>query len=185
MFAHQPKAKLAACLALLLAAAAGGLAFMLYSQQRPRFLTPDPRHQRAALRGRIRSCILAISSSVAQGNSLAKLGLGIKPVAHGTYTVLGTNLWLEVAIRREPKPQELDGIDDAHLVNNAGKVFKLRGALTSRTEDQGLLRNWLVDWESKRFRSTNNPSYKLQISLPNGGPQLAEIPLGPPLMDYE
>jgi len=72
---------------------------------------------------------------------LAKLGLGIKPVAHGTYTVLGHKPVARGGIRGSLSPQELDGID-AHLVNNAGKVFKLRGAThVHEHEDQGLLRN--------------------------------------------
>jgi hypothetical protein len=75
-------------------------------------------------------------------------------------------------------PQEFDAIE-ARLVNNSGKVFKLYQGIHSREPNGSeYLGAWLVDLESKRFRSTNNPSYKLRLSLPNEGSQLAEIPLG-------
>lgn len=179
MFAHLPKAKLVAALALLLAAAAGVLVFMLCSQQRPKIL--DTRFRVTSVQAfRGTNHVVYFSNQLMGGarERLAKLGLGIKPVAHGTFTAMGTNLWVAVVYAGNLSPQELDGIE-AQLVNNAGKVFKLYQAVHSREPNtKDYLGAWLVDLDSKRFRSTNNPSYKLQLGLPNGGPQLAEIPLG-------
>jgi hypothetical protein len=109
---------------------------------------------------------------------LAKLGFPVKPITHGTFTAVGTNLWVAVVYGGSLGPQELGGVE-AQLVSSSGRTFKLyQGIRQPDPNTNHYLGAWLVDFSSQRFRSTNTPNYTLHLSLPDGGPRLAEIPLG-------
>jgi hypothetical protein len=180
MVVSDSKRKLAFAVAFVLIAFAGVLALLLcYGSGRTRIL--DSRFHIASvsvLRGTNRVAYISNQLVGRAKERLAKLGFPVKPIEHATFTALGTNLWVSVVYSGSFNPQELRGIE-AQLVSSSGKIFKLyQGIRQPDPNTNNYLGAWIVDWSSKDFRSTNTPNYTLHLSLPDGGPRLAEIPLG-------
>jgi hypothetical protein len=180
MVASDSKRKLAFAVALVFIAFAGVFALLLcYDSRRTRIL--DSRFHIASvsvLRGTNRVAYISNELVGRAKERLAKLGFPVKPIEHATFTAFRTNFWVSVVYSGSFTPQELGGIE-AQLVSSSGKTFKLyQGIRQPDTNTNNYLGAWIVDSSRKDFRSTNTPSFTLYLSLPDGGPRLAEIPLG-------
>jgi hypothetical protein len=180
MVASDSKRNLAVAVAFVLIAFAGVLALLLcYGSRRTRIL--DSRFQIASvsiLRGTNRVAYFSNQLVGRAKQRLAKLGFPVKPIEHATFTALGSNLWVSVVYSGSFSPQELGGIE-AQLVSSSGKILKLyQGIRQPDRNTKDYLGAWIVDPSSKDFHSTNTPRFTLYLSLPDGGPRLAEIRLG-------
>jgi hypothetical protein len=180
MVASNSERKLALAVAFVFIAFASVFALLLYhGSRRTRIL--DTRFQITSVsvfRGTNRVVYFSNQLLGLAKERLAKLGFPVKPITHGIFTAVGTNLWVSVVYGGSLSPQELGGVE-AQLVSSSGRIFKLyQGIRQPDPNTNHYLGAWLVDFSSQRFRSTNTPNYTLHLSLPDGGPRLAEIPLG-------
>jgi hypothetical protein len=180
MIGSRSERKLAFAVAFVLIAFAGVFALLLcHGSRRIRIL--DTRFHitsASVFRGTNRVVYFSNQLVGLAKERLAKLGFLVKPIEHGTFTAIGTNLWVSVVYSGSFSPQELGGVE-AQLVSSSGRIFKLyQGIRQPDPKANHYLGAWLVDLSSNRFRSTNAPSYTLRLSLPDGGARLAEILVG-------
>jgi hypothetical protein len=147
----------------------------------PRLKILDPRFHivsASTFRGTNQTVFFESQMGGSMKQTLAKLGLGIKPPTQGTLSVYGTNLCLSVVYDGEFTSQQLENVR-AELVTGSGKTFRLlqnMGGFQANTKKH--LGAWLVDFRSMRLQLTNNSNYFLRLRLTKDGPPLAEIPVG-------
>jgi len=179
MVASGSKRKLAFAVAI---AFAGMLALLLcYGTRRIRIL--DSRFHVTSvmlIRGATNRVVYHGDQLVGRARErLAKLRLPVKPMVHATVTAFGTNMLVVAVYGGSFSPQELGSIE-AQLVSSSGQIFKLdQGGHSPAQNTNGCLGYWGMNYsEGKQIRFTNTLSYTLRLSLPEGGPRLAEITLG-------
>jgi hypothetical protein len=178
-FDSKWKRSIAPGLAFIAIAAAFVLLLLGYDSRRTRIL--DSRFHITSvslLRGTNRIAYISNHFIGRAKDRLAKVGFPVKPVEHGIFGAYGSNFWVSVVYSGSLSPQEFLKIE-AQLVSSSGKTFKLPQAI--RLPDRNTnnyLGAWMVYGTSRDSLSTNPPSYTLHLSLPDGGPRLAEIRLG-------
>jgi len=180
MVASGSERKWALAVTLLLIAFAVVFALLLYQGSRRTRILDNRFHITSVSVLRGTNHVLYFNNQIVgmAKERLAKLGFPVKPIQHGTFTAIGTNLWVTVIYSGNLSPQQLGGIE-AQLVSSSGKVFKLYQAIRQPDSSAShYLGAWMVDMSSPRFRSTNAPTYTLLLCLPGGGARLAEIRVG-------